>query len=114
MLTLDDLRQFGANVQEGLDRCMSDEGFYLELVGMTLEDASFDRLSQAVAADDRKAAFEAAHALKGIVANVSLTPLYAQVSEMTELLRGGQEADYGAYLARILEMRADLLARQNG
>ena len=32
MLTMDALRRFGANTEEGLGRCLNDEGFYLELV----------------------------------------------------------------------------------
>ena len=32
MLTIDDLRQYGANVQEGMERCMNDESFYLMMV----------------------------------------------------------------------------------
>lgn len=113
MITIDFLRQSGANVREGLTRCMGDEEFYLELVGMTLEDGSFEKLSAAVEADDRKAAFEAAHALKGITANVALTPLYEQVSEMTELLRAEKDADYPAYLDRILQLRSMLLTGKN-
>ena len=114
MLTIDALRRFGADVQEGLDRCMNDEAFYLELVNMTLEDESFEKLSKAVEAGDREAAFDAAHALKGIIANVSLTPLYEQASEMTELLRAGEDADYPAYLARLLRLRSELLGRGDG
>ena len=32
MLSIDVLRRFGANVDEGLERCLDDEEFYLELV----------------------------------------------------------------------------------
>ena len=110
MLTMDALRQFGANVQEGLERCMNDEGFYLELIQMALDDGSFEALSAAVAAGDKKAAFQAAHALKGVLANVALTPLSQEISEMTELLRAEKDADYPGYVARILRLRDTLRA----
>ena len=109
MLTIDNLREFGANVQEGLQRCVNDEEFYLELVNMALDDDAYDELAAAVEAGDKKAAFYAAHALKGILANVSLTPLAAVVSEMTELLRAEKDADYPAYLEKILQLRNQLL-----
>ena len=32
MLTIDSLRRFGANTEEGLSRCMDNEDFYLRLV----------------------------------------------------------------------------------
>ncbi len=110
MLTIDALREVCADAQAGLNRCMNNEGFYLRLVNSALEDASFDRLAAAVEADDRKAAFEAAHAIKGVAGNLGLTPLYQAASEMTELLRAGKDADYPAFLDRILRHRESLLA----
>lgn len=88
MMTIDDLRNFGANVDEGLARCFGNESFYLRLVGMGLSDANFDRLKEAMAAKNTAAAFEAAHALKGSIGNLALTPLFNPISALTELLRG--------------------------
>ena len=62
----------------------------------------------AIGAGDLDAAFEAAHALKGVLGNLSLTPAYEKVSEMTELLRARTQMDYGPLLAQVLEQR-DLL-----
>ena len=109
MLTIETLRAFGADVEDGMERCMDDEEFYLELVNLALDDDCFEELSEAVKLDDKKAAFSAAHALKGVLANVSLTPLSTVVSEMTELLRAGKDADYPTYLDRILTLRNQLL-----
>ena len=109
MLTIDALQQYGANVQEGLERCMNDEAFYLEMVNLTLTDGNYEKLAEAVLAGDKKAAFDAAHALTGIIANVALTPLFTQISEITELLRAREEADYPAYLAQILREREKLI-----
>ncbi len=103
MLTTDALQELGVNVKEGLGRCLNNEGFYLRMVNKALDDEeNFRRLSAAVAAGDKAAAFEAAHALKGVAGNLSLTPLYEPLSEMTELLRVGAAADYDALLARAL------------
>ena len=91
MITIEALKEYGANTEEGLSRCFNKKEFYLKLVSMGLADANFDKLQRAVATCDAKAAFEAAHALKGVTGNLSLTPLYAPISEMTELLRGKSE-----------------------
>ena len=48
--------------------------------------------------------------LKGALGNLSLTPLYAPVAEMTELLREKNEMDYSAMLGEILSKRAALKA----
>ena len=109
MLTVDALQQYGANVQEGLERCMNDEAFYLEMVNLTLNDENYEKLSEAIRVGDKTVAFDAAHALKGVVANVALTPLFARVSEVTELLRAREDADYPAYLEQILREREKLI-----
>lgn len=105
MLTIDSLREYGANVDEGLARCFNKEDFYLRLVGMLQQEQGFDKLEQALAAGDLDAGFEAAHALKGVLGNLSLTPLYNPVSEITELLRARTQMDYGPLLAQIREKR---------
>lgn len=88
MLTVEALRGWGAKVDEGLGRCFGQEGFYLKLVGMELADANFDKLDAAIAAGDVRAAFDAAHSLKGGTGNLSLTPVYEPVCVITEALRG--------------------------
>lgn len=99
MLTVDDLRNFGANVDEGIMRCMGKENFYLMLVGKVLDDKRLTVLEQQLAEKDLDAAFETAHALKGMYANLSLDPLTKPISEMTELLRSRTDTDY----TRLLE-----------
>lgn len=88
MVTIDALKAYGANTDEGVARCVNNEAFYLRMVGMALEDKNFDALRDAMAAGDARKAFEAAHALKGAIGNVSLTPIYDPVCKLTELLRG--------------------------
>ncbi len=110
MLTVDALRRLGVNTDEGLARCLNNEAFYIRLVNMALDDAGFEKLSSAIENNDRQAAFEAAHSLKGSLGNLALTPVYNPVVELTELLRGGQEADYSALLDEILLRRKALAA----
>lgn len=103
MLTVDALKAYGANTAEGLGRCFNNEAFYLKLVGMGLADGNFDRLKQAMADGDVRAAFEAAHALKGSIGNLALTPIYEPICALTEKLRGQSGAvDDDGLLAEIL------------
>ena len=103
MLSVELLNAYGANTAEGLARCLNNESFYLRLVSMGLGDKNFDRLQAAVAAGDARQAFEAAHALKGVMANLALTPLSIPLSELTERLRGREEiGDVGDLLREIM------------
>ena len=109
-MTTEFLRNWGANVDEALVRCLNNESFYLMLVGKALQDANFDRLKEAVAAGDLDKAFESAHALKGTMANLALTPILKPVQEITELLRARTDTDYTPYLNEIEARRSELLS----
>ena len=103
-MTLDALRAYGANTGEGLARCMNNEPFYLRMVNMALADHNFEALSAAINTGNLTAAFEAAHALKGSIGNLSLTPIFEPVSALTELLRGKSgPVDGGALLDQIMD-----------
>ena len=111
-MTLEALRAFGANTAEGMGRCLNDEPFYLEMVAMTLADKNFDRLAAAMDAGDARAAFTAAHALKGAVGNVALTPISEPLCALTELLRGKDTPVEGGdqLLEQIMSMREKALS----
>lgn len=110
MLTTDALKQFGADVDDGLSRCMGNEAFYFKLIGKVVEDKNFQALEDAVAAKDLDKAFDAAHSLKGVLGNLALTPVYEPVFEITELLRERKDIDYSEYLKTISEKRSELAA----
>ncbi len=108
MITIDELNKLGANTEEGLARCMGSESLYLKLVNMVPDEEGFDKLKAAADADDLDAAFEAAHALKGVLGNLSLTKMYEKCSEITELLRAKTEMDYTPLINELLSMRDEL------
>ena len=110
MLTIDALKEFGADTDDALARCMGNQDFYFKLIGKALEDKNFKALEDALAARDLKAAFEAAHSLKGVMGNLALTSLYDPIYEMTELLRSGSDVDYTPYLTTVMEKKAELAA----
>lgn len=110
MITIRDLKQFGADTDEGLARCLGNEGLYLRLVGMIPNEKSFGQLQDALEAKDLDRAFEAAHSLKGVLGNLSLTPMYKVCSEMTELLRARTDTDYSQYISELLRLRGELSA----
>ncbi|MBE5997752.1 MAG: Hpt domain-containing protein [Lachnospiraceae bacterium] len=110
MLTIDTLKEFGADTADGLTRCMNNTDFYLRLVRMALKDQGFEKLSRAVGENDFDAAFEAAHALKGILTNLSLTPISEPTIAITEHLRAKEQMDYKPLVDQILAKKAELEA----
>ncbi|MBQ7176005.1 MAG: Hpt domain-containing protein [Victivallales bacterium] len=109
-MTIDDLISFGANTEEGLKRCLNNEGFYIRMVNKIPGDPNFQKLYDAMDAGDLAVAFDAAHAIKGAVTNLALTPIAKPVIELTEILRARQETDCTALLEAIRNARNELEA----
>lgn len=101
MLTIEALKNYGADVEDGLKRCMNFESFYLELVQTAIKDTKIDSLETAIHDSNLKQAFEIAHGMKGMYTNLSLSPLSNPVIEITELLRNQVQTDYSALLTEI-------------
>ncbi|MBP3914137.1 MAG: Hpt domain-containing protein [Lachnospiraceae bacterium] len=107
-MTIEKLEQWGADTKNGLARCLNNEDFYLKMVDMALNGDGFEKLGTALEKKDLKAAFEAAHALKGVMANLALTPLQDLVSQMTELLRAGTDMDYTPLYEEVMARYSEL------
>ena len=108
MLTIDRLNEFGADTKTGIKRCAGNEALYLRLVGMVPINTSFNNLYEAIKNNNLSEAFNNAHALKGILANLSLDPLLKPVVEITEHLRNKDEIDYSNLINVIEENRKKL------
>lgn len=108
MITLEKLKSFGANTEEGLGRCMGNEALYLRLVATIPGEKNFDRLKVAIDANNLEEAFDAVHALKGAVGNLALTPLFDMTVKMTEFLRNRTEMDYSGMVSELLTLRNKL------
>ena len=108
MLTIEQLKQFGANTDEGIARCAGMEALYLRLVKMIPAEKSFEILKTALEANDLDEAFTAAHTLKGVLGNLSLTPMYDICADMTEKLRQRTAMDYSSQLNELLDKKAQL------
>ena len=108
MLTIDKLNQFGVNTEEGLARCFGNEALYIKLVATIPTEKNFDKLDGALKDGNLDEAFEAAHALKGALGNLSLTPIYDRTVEITELLRSRTEMDYSEMIDEIMSLKSEL------
>ena len=73
---LDRLKNWGCDVDGAMERMLNDEEFYMECLQQTADDAEFEKLGEVLARRDVQASFDAAHTLKGVLANMGLTPLY--------------------------------------
>ena len=78
--------KIGADYDDALQRLMSDE-MVARFAAKFLDDDSMPNLDAAMAAGDAKAAFIAAHTLKGVCQNLGFDNLYKPAVDVTEALR---------------------------
>ncbi len=109
MLTIDKLIEFGCDANEGLNRCMNNEVLYYRLINKSLEEDNYLNLKTSILNKDYDKAFEISHSLKGVLGNLSLTPLYNIVFELTEFLRNKKDMDYTNYIDNLFNKRNELL-----
>lgn len=108
MITIEALKEYGADTEKGLAMCMGNEALYLKLVGSVPKEPRFDELKNALEKKDYDAAFDAAHALKGVLGNLSLTPLYDKASVITEHLRSRTDMDYSGFVTELMDKKEAL------
>jgi HPt (histidine-containing phosphotransfer) domain-containing protein len=77
------------NYEEGLKRMMNNAGFYAKMLTKFISDTNLNNLDDALAAGDMEKAKIAAHTLKGVVSNLSLTELYKQTLEIETQIKSG-------------------------
>ncbi len=80
--------QIGSDYNAALSRLM-DDNFIKKLLGKFQKDQNYASLVTSMSSGDFKAAFTAAHTLKGITLNLSMDKLGGAASALTEALRAG-------------------------
>ncbi len=81
--------EYGIDYNEGMNRFMNKEDLFIKFLFKFRGDQSYNQLKEAIDNDDNDAAFKAAHTLKGVAANLSMTVLAKAASDVTEEFRTG-------------------------
>lgn len=83
------LKAAGVDYDGALSRFMGNEALLSRFMKKFLDDPNFLNLQGAMDKGDTDAAFRAAHTLKGVAGNLSLSLLYDEAAKIAETLRGG-------------------------
>lgn len=82
----------GMDVDGALERLLGNESLLDQLLDVFMSDRSFEKLERALDEGDIEGAAAAAHALKGVTANLSMTRLQDVATRMLGDLRAGDLA----------------------
>ena len=90
-MNLELLEQSGIDVADGMRRFMNNEKMFEKYLKKFLDNTQYDQLVAEISKSDIDVneAFEKAHAMKGVCANLSMTAVLQALDPIVETLRGG-------------------------
>lgn len=91
-MNLDLLREAGVDVEDGLRRFMNNEAMFEKYLKKFLDNDLYEPLVEEMSKEplQTREAFERAHALKGVCANLSMSSVMEVLHPMVEKLRVGE------------------------
>ena len=85
---MEELKQLGVDVQEGVERVVGDKSFYEMMLGMFLDVVSSNPVQiEDFEGEVHEELIERVHTLKGAAGNLSIVPLFRRYTEVLTLLR---------------------------
>lgn len=88
-MDVDKLKAAGVDYEDGLARFSNNAQIYEKYLRKLVDQNQYTEMKDAIDAGDVEAAFQAAHKLKAFMGNLSITELYHNVAEVTEIFRAG-------------------------
>lgn len=104
----EELYRYGVNLSEVMERFINDEELYYDCLYSFIDDPSFESLGDTLRAKEYEAAFEHAHALKGVAGNLGLYPLLNVICDIVEPLRNHEYSNLEQQYREVLTEREKL------
>lgn len=109
MSLLEDLKDLGANIDEGLDRFMQNSALYERMLGTFIKMMNNSVIDPNFDSNNYGEVVEKAHAIKGTSGNLSLTPIYEAYTDIVDLLRAGKPEEAREVLVGVLPVQAEII-----
>lgn len=90
MSMLDELKALDVNVDEALQRFMNKAELYEKMLKKLPPMMNGKQVLEAIGAGNIDGAIETAHTMKGVLGNLSVTPLYQAYTDIVALLRSNE------------------------
>lgn len=110
MSLLNELKDLGVDVDDGLERVMDDQPLYEMMLGMFIDTVNGNPIEAAdFDSDSLDVLIERVHILKGLTGNLSMTPLFTGYVQTLDLLRTGRPKEAGREYERIMPAQAAIM-----
>lgn len=104
------LVEAGVDLETAMERFMNNDTLLVRFLKKFPADQNYQKLVEAMETDNVEDAFAAAHTLKGLCGNLSLSAMQAVVSEQTELLRSGKGAEAKELMPQVTQEYEKIVA----
>lgn len=110
MSMLEELNALGVNTEEGLRRLNGNAPFYERMLGKFPDMMKSSAVSPDFDGTDYAGTLDAAHAVKGVAGNLSITPIYEAYSEIVRLLREAKPEEARDVLKKVMPAQAAIIS----
>lgn len=110
MSMVDELKDLGANVDEAMQRFMNNAALYEKMLKKLPNMMKGTQVMDAIEAGNIEGAIETAHTLKGVLGNLSITPLYEAYTDIVTLLRQNDADKAKSILAESFPVEEKVIA----
>lgn len=107
---IEELKALGVNTDEALSRFMKNTALYVRMLGKFPAAVRDADVKSCFEAGDNEKAVAAAHTLKGVTGNLSLTPLYKAYTDVVALLRANEPEKAKEVFEQILPTEEKIIA----
>lgn len=109
MSLMEELKDLGVDIDGGLKRFMNNSSLYERMLKKLVSTVNGLEVMPSLKAGDIDKAIENAHTLKGVMGNLSVTPLYEAYTKIVDLLRKNNSEEAEEILEKALPIQKDIL-----
>lgn len=106
---LEELKDLGVDVDDGIRRINGNEALYRRLLGSFVKTIKAQYVKADFDSTDCTETIEKVHTIKGTSGNLSITPIFESYTEMLGLLRSGQPEQARQILEKILPVQEKII-----
>lgn len=107
---LEEPKELGVDIEDGLNRFMKNEGLYKRMLAKLPSNIEKLEILPFIEAGDNQTALSNAHTLKGVTGNLSLTPLFKAYTDIVALFRADKPEEAKALLLETIPVQDKIVA----
>ena len=107
---LNELKALGADIDDAMGRFLNNEALYVRMLKKLVNNVRENEVLSYINDGDFEQAVAYAHTLKGVMGNLSLTPLFTAYTEIVSLLRAGENDKAKKTLEDILPLQEKFIS----